>query len=190
MTSAPLALLDFFKALADETRLKIVGLLAQAPRTGDELAAILALSAATVSHHLARLHSAGLVAVEARQHHHVYSLRFDVLQATARELLARETLGEVAAGVDQDAYARQVLAHYLVRGRLKEIPSQLKKKEVIVRWLAGRFEPGRRYREKEVNALIAAAHPDFATLRRELISMKLLARTSGGIYWRRGAADE
>jgi len=54
-------LLNFFKALADANRLKIVGLLAQKPHTVEELAALLDIKPSTVSHHLARLSDAGLV---------------------------------------------------------------------------------------------------------------------------------
>lgn len=44
------------------------------------------------------------------------------------------------------------------------------------------FEPGRRYTEREVNLLIADFHDDFCTIRRDMISEKLLARDNG-IYW-------
>jgi Predicted transcriptional regulator len=56
-------LLAFFKALSDENRLKIVGLLAQRPYTVEKLADALGLSVSTTSHHLARLANAGLVTV-------------------------------------------------------------------------------------------------------------------------------
>lgn len=48
-------LLSFFKLLADEKRLQIVGLLARQACPVEEMAAITGLSSATVSHHLARL---------------------------------------------------------------------------------------------------------------------------------------
>ena len=51
--------------------------------------------------------------------------------------------------------------------RLKEIPASRKKREVILRWLAERFEVRRRYSEAEVNELLQRYHPDSATLRRE-----------------------
>jgi DNA-binding HxlR family transcriptional regulator len=184
MTTTSPELIDFFKALADETRLKIVGVLANEPRSVDELAAMLALSAPTISHHLGRLQAAGLVTARAEQHYHVYALRLDVLQRTARSLAATETLREAAAAVDVDAYARGVLHNFVERGRLKEIPSQLKKKQVVIRWLADLFEPGKRYTEKQVNDLLRARHEDFATLRRELINMRYLDRRDG-LYWRR-----
>ena len=51
----------FFKALADGTRLKIIGLLAQHAYSVEELAALLNLRPSTISHHLSRLAAAGLV---------------------------------------------------------------------------------------------------------------------------------
>ena len=48
-------ILNFVKALADANRLKIVGLLARRPYSGEELAALLDLKPSTVSHHLSKL---------------------------------------------------------------------------------------------------------------------------------------
>ncbi len=176
-------LLAFFKALADETRLKIVGLLAHQPRSVDELAASLELSAPTVSHHLGRLQEIGLVQAQAQQYYSVYSLQTDVLQAMARQVLSTEKLAEVAEGVDEDAFGKKVLKDYLEHGKLKTIPSQLKKRQVILRWLADKFEPGKEYPEKEVNTIIKQVHEDFATLRRELVDGKYMMRKNG-FYWR------
>lgn len=176
-------LLDFFKALANEARLKIIGLLAQQPRSVDELAAMLELSAPTVSHHLAQLQKARLVEARAQQYYNVYSLRKDVLEEMARDILSVERLSQVAETVDQDSFTNKVLKDYLVHGRLKTIPSQLKKKEVVIRWLAQKFEPAKKYPEKQVNTILKAYHDDFATLRRELVDMKLMVRKDG-VYWR------
>lgn len=54
------------KALADETRLRILTLLAERPRYGRELARELSLTPATISHHMARLRTAGLTRTEVR----------------------------------------------------------------------------------------------------------------------------
>ena len=177
-------LLAFFKALADESRLKIIGLLAHEPRSVDELAAMLGLSGPTVSHHLARLQATGLVEARAQQYYSVYSLRTDALHAMAKEILSTEKLSEVAGDVDQDAFAKKVMAVYVEvdpknrvdpsdridplnrNGSIKQIPTQLKKLEVIIRWLAKRFEPGRTYTEKEVNEILKQHHEDYALLRR------------------------
>jgi len=53
--------LQFFKALGDETRLRIVALLGERPRSVGDLAAALGLSEPTVSHHLKKLTECGLI---------------------------------------------------------------------------------------------------------------------------------
>ena len=178
------SLLMFFKALSDENRLKIAGLLAREPYSGEALAALLDLKPATVSHHLARLSEAGLVSAAMQGHSKLYRLRLDALHEMANQLLADETLPQVAEAVTSEAYDRKVLKDFLLPdGTLKEIPAQRKKLEVILRHLVERFEPGREYTEKEVNAIIGQIHADTASLRRELIGYKLMQR-AGGKYWR------
>jgi excisionase family DNA binding protein len=78
--------------------------------------------------------------------------------------------------------------HFFEGGRLKQIPGRRSKRAVVLRMLARSFEPGRRYSEKEVSETLAGFHPDFATLRRELIMAKLLQR-AGGEYWRASEAS-
>jgi len=179
-------LLTFFKALSDETRLKIAGLLARESYSGEALAAQLELKPATVSHHLARLAEAGLVTAAMHGHSKLYRLRLDALHHMANQLLADEALPQAAAELAGAAYDRKVLKDFLLPdGTLKEIPAQQKKLKVILRHLVEQFAPGREYSEKEVNAALARFHPDTASLRRSLISYKLMQR-GGGKYWRAG----
>ena len=51
---------QLFKALGHPARLLMLNLIQQKPRHGEELAAILNLKPATVSHHLSKLAEAGL----------------------------------------------------------------------------------------------------------------------------------
>ena len=178
-------LLAFFKAMSDANRLKIVGLLAQKEYNVEELAAIVDLRPSTVSHHLSRLAEVGLVSARSQSYYHVYRLETDALQAMAQRLLADETLPEVAYGVDLDAYDRKVIENYTTAGgRLHQIPSKYKKFEIILRYVAGSFEPGRRYTEKEVNQILGQYHEDTASLRRGLVEGGLLNREADGAsYW-------
>jgi predicted transcriptional regulator len=177
-------LLAFFKALGDATRLKIVGLLAQEPRTVEQLAALLSLQPSTVSHHLARLGDVGLVSAQAQSYYNVYRLEAGALEEMARRLLARETLPAVAADVDADAYDRKVLRDFSgLDGRLKQLPLQRKKFEAILRHVVKPFEPGVRYSEKRVNEILSQYHEDTAALRRGLVDTGLMARDHG-VYWR------
>lgn len=70
--------------------------------------------------------------------------------------------------------------------RLKKLSPKEKKKVVCLRRIAAEFEPGRRYTEKEVNAMLKAIFPeDYATLRRYLIEYRFLDRTRDcQAYWR------
>jgi len=45
------------------------------------------------------------------------------------------------------------------------------------------FEDGRRYPEAEINARLLERHEDPATLRREFIGYRMMAREAG-VYWR------
>lgn len=179
-------LLEFFKALGNESRLKIVALLADRDYTVRELAQRLDLREPTVSEHLAMLRKAGLVSVKPDGNHRIYSFSARHLIDMNRELLNREQLAALADVVSEGVANnddRQVLKNYLDGERLTTIPSVRKKLMVILHWLADQFEYDRRYTEKEVNAIINRHHEDHATLRRELIGYDLLRREKG-IYWR------
>ncbi len=176
-------LIEFFKALAEPKRLKIAGILAQAPHAVEELASLLGLSEATVSHHLSLLARAGLVRARAEGHYSIYELQKDRLESMAERLLAKETLPAVAADVDMRAYDHAVLRNFSgPDGRLKTLPAQRKKLEVVLRHASSLFQPGKRYTEKEVNKILARVHSDTASLRRGLIEIKLMQREAGQ-YW-------
>ena len=179
-------LLLFFKALADSNRLKIIGLLARQPHSVEELAALLDLKPSTISHHLSKLAEAGLVTARAEGYYSVYQLDQAALRATARNLFSAEQMTAATENVDLDAYDRKVLNDFsLPDGRLKEIPAQRKKLEILLRHVAQAFEPGMKYSEKQVNEILARFHSDTATLRRELVGCGLMEREGGGgDYWR------
>ncbi len=179
-------LVAFFKAMADSSRLKIVGLLAEKPYSVEELAALLKLKPSTVSHHLARLAEAELVTSRAESYYSVYQLDRKMLEQKSRSMFSQNELVAVAAEVDADAYDRKVIRDYSRRdGSLKTLPSQRKKFEAILRHVVKSFEKGKRYSEKRVNEILSHFHEDTATLRRELVGMRLMKREGGGgEYWR------
>ncbi|MDF1521817.1 MAG: metalloregulator ArsR/SmtB family transcription factor, partial [Trueperaceae bacterium] len=67
-------LLGFFKALANETRLRIVGILANREASVGDLADLLEVREPTVSHHLKQLVDVGLVRAEKRGRWTYYEL--------------------------------------------------------------------------------------------------------------------
>lgn len=191
-SDVPEEVLEIFKALADPSRLKIVGLLARKPAAVEELADNLGLGASTVSHHLSRLTKAGLTTATAEGYHNVYSLRLDALQAVARRILSREQVAAFAGEVDADAFDRKVLATFLgPDGRIRTFPVQQKKYRVLLRHVLRAFETGVRYTEGEVNEILLRFSDDTARLRRSFVELGMMRREGGGgAYWRVEGTDE
>src|SRR5512147_798852 len=186
MTNSSEELVNFFKALADANRLKIVGLLAEKPYSVEELAILLGLKPPTVSHHLARLAEAGLVQSHSESYYNVYKLDKKMLEDKSRSMFSQTELSTVAAEVDADAYDNKVVKDYTRRdGSLKTLPAQRKKLEAVLRYVVKSFEVGKRYSEKQVNEILSGYHEDTASLRRELVGYGLMQREGGGgEYWR------
>jgi hypothetical protein len=173
----------YLKVLANAARLRLLGLVATRERSVGELAEILDLKEPTISHHLSKLSASGLVRMRPEGTVHLYRLNEEGLKDLNRELFTTSRVAALAPREEEDAWEAKVLRTYVADERLTKIPDVRKKRDVVLRWLVKRFEVGRRYPEREVNAVIGAFHPDFATLRRELIGVRLMER-SDGMYWR------
>jgi DNA-binding transcriptional ArsR family regulator len=87
VTPPSLALVQELDAIADATRLTMLRLVAEQPRSTRELSALLGLSEAGVSKHLHRLADAGLVAGERRGYYVLYRLLPDRAVAASAALL-------------------------------------------------------------------------------------------------------
>ena len=175
-------LLAFFKAMANESRLRIVGLLAERERSVQELAELTQLKEPTVSHHLAALKAIGLVSVRPEGVTRWHALNLDALTGFNRSLLDGKDVAALASApltADDKVLSGFVAAD----GRLTLIPASRRKRTIVLKWLVEQFDETRRYREAEVNEIIQRRHWDSATLRRELIGHRMMAR-EGGVYWR------
>ena len=176
-------LLSFFKVLANENRLKLVGILSQTECSVEDLAARLQLKEPTVSHHLNKLKELKLVVMRAQGNTHFYQLNVDTLSNLNRSLLSPEQMSSWTQNIATDAWEEKVLKNYLNGNRLKEIPASRKKRLVVLRWLVEKFEPEKTYTEKEVNQILSEYCDDYATLRREFVGYQLMERDNG-IYQR------
>jgi len=184
MTETEIApLLRFFKALAHESRLRLLGFLAQRPRTVQELASLLGLTEPTTSHHLVLLREAGLVTLRVDGNLHWYDFQPSELAPLAKSVLSRQNVAHWAGEAREEKSDRLIQNYLESDGRLRLIPASRKKRYPVLAWLAGHFDLDRRYREAEVNQILQTRYWDSATLRRELIGYRMLAREKG-IYWR------
>lgn len=179
---------QLFKALGHPMRLLIMNLVLTKARHGEELAAILHLNPATVSHHLAKLTEAGLLEVRKDQYYQTYSLAQNVLQRTLDEVI-RLPQPDLRAQVKPDAYREKVLRVFFKHGRLRQIPSQHKKQRIVLEHIAQEFEPDRDYDEREINHILVEFNDDVAWLRRSLVEHKIMSRENG-IYRLNPVAEE
>ncbi len=184
----PEIMLQFCKAMADESRLKIIGLLCATERSVRELASMLNLKEPTVSHHLAVLKQLDLVKLRADGVFHWYRLNEEVLGKISRAVFSRDNIAKLAVSAETSGSERKVLDNFVDGERLREIPVSRKKRLVILKWLAGFFEPGISYAESRVNTILKLHHDDCATLRREMIGYGMLTREKG-IYRRRPQSE-
>ena len=176
------ATLAFLKALANEQRLRIVGLLTERRRSVQELAALIALKEPTVCHHLAVLNKVGLLEMTAEGNTHWYRLRAEQILALGRSVFGQERIN-IDPGMDEKRWDKRILENFIEDGQLKQIPASRKKRWVVLRWLADKFKTDEHYSEASVNKIIQKHHWDSATLRRELIGYRMLKRQKG-MYWR------
>lgn len=172
-----------FKCLADTSRLQILAGLMREPMYVELIAERLALSPSTVSFHLKKLEAADLVTAQKEQYYTVYALNQEALDRPLRELITPPSQEQDVEAQREAAYRQKVIDSFFEYGKLKTIPAQRKKKLIILEELSKRFEPGKRYPEREVNLIISEAHDDFCTLRRELIVERFMQRDHG-VYWR------
>jgi hypothetical protein len=87
--------------------------------------------------------------------------------------------------VETDGGRDRIVHRYLAGGRLRSRPRAGHRRRLVLEYVVQVFEPGRRYDERTVNALLRAFWPDVAALRRYLVDAQLLERDDGS-YWRIG----
>lgn len=170
---------------------RLVGLLAEPERRRVIAAMILGASSATdigeqtglelraVVDALERLVTAGLVESSADGDY--------VLLAQAFELAARTEAPPKpdTEFPDETEERRRVLDTSLRDGRLTRMPAKRSQRLILLDHLVQRFEPGERYTERQVNAMLATVDADTAALRRYLVDEAMLDR-GDGVYWRIG----
>jgi hypothetical protein len=164
--------------LADPARLKVVAALALGAKSLEDVARLSGLSLKDVALAARRLAGVGLV----HRDGHVLALHVERFGAAAR---AAAEAAPPPEPLSSDPAEDAVLSAFVRDGRLVSIPAQHSKRVVVLKHLVRVFEPGVRYPEREVNALLAVWHPDVAALRRYLVDEGLLTREAG-MYWRSG----
>ncbi len=172
---------EILGALADPERLQVAGMLAREAASPSELAEALGISPARLRKHLNRLTATGVVRLN--EDRRTYRLDPETLRWAAEQVGPPRGAGIALGAANEDEEA--VLRTFFRDGRLTEVPAKESKRRVVLERIAIEFEPGVRYDEKTVNAIVGRFFNDPAAIRRYLVDGGFLARERGE-YWRTG----
>ena len=100
--------LTLLKLLADETRLRIINILAEGDSYVELIATKLELTPATVCYHLKKMEAAGMVNCSRAQFYIIYSLNGDIFDRPLRDLLIT---GDKTVD-KEEAYEREVISTF------------------------------------------------------------------------------
>jgi len=173
------------KALADQSRLAIVKSLLERSQYVEEIAKRHALAPSTVSFHLRKLELAGLVSSHKEQYYVVIQANNALFDTTLREIVSALPGGRELQNGRMEEYKLKVLETFFRHGRLEKLPTQHKKRLIVLEQFAARFVPEQRYSEQEVTGLIMPLFDDYCTIRRLLVDEGMIRR-DGTAYWREG----
>ncbi|WP_163509342.1 DUF2087 domain-containing protein [Fodinicola acaciae] len=176
--SEPLTALSVIRLLAEPNRLRALSAVALGATRVTAVADAAGLTAKEASRAVGALVAGGLLSTVDGE--------LAVAAGALRQLAQDAT--EVSEADDfgaTDPAVVSALRTFIVNGRLVSMPAARAKRLAVLEHIALAFEPGVRYPEREVDAILRAWHDDHAALRRYLVDESLLAREAG-VYWRIG----
>ncbi len=168
--------LELFKSLGDTSRLRVFKALTEKSQYVEELSHRLNLAASTVSFHLKKLESAGLVYKTKEQYYITYHAKDDITNKSLKELVDFENPERYIQEQRVEKYRQKVLKVFFKKNRLLKLPVQRKKKLIVLNEFVRKFKPGIEYPEKEVNEIIKKSYDDYCTIRRLMIDEKIMKR--------------
>jgi len=164
--------------LAEPERLAAFAAVVLGAVTPSDVALRTGLPARDVVSALRRLEQGGLVSIVEGKLVAQVSVFKEALREYGSPAAADEPL-------DPDREKAAVLRIFVRDGQLLQIPVARSKRRIVLEHIAACFEPGVRYPERAVDAILRAWYADYASLRRYLIDEDLMTREQG-IYWRTG----
>ena len=153
-----------FKVLADESRLKIISILLVKDSYTEYLASKLNLTAATIAYHMDKLEKSGVVFSTRIQHYVIYSINREMMNRSVGEFIQ-----SIIKYDDSKGYEEKVIDSFFEYGKLKQLPTQIKKREIVIGYIAEKFEFDKIYSEKELTSIISEIFEDYCTVKRDLI---------------------
>jgi len=174
--------IEIMKSLADISRLRVLNALMDKPRYVEELAHRLNLAPSTVSFHLKKLETAGLVTQSKEQYYIIYKLNDELFDLTLRELADSDDIEKYMQEERIEKYRLKVLKTFFKKNKLVQLPVQRKKKMIVLDEFTKKFRAGKNYTEDNVNETIKQSYGDYCTIRRLLIEEGIMKRDKQ-VYW-------
>ncbi|MBN2604677.1 MAG: metalloregulator ArsR/SmtB family transcription factor [Bacilli bacterium] len=172
-----------FKVLSDKSRLKLINSLSKESSYVELLSEKLGLNPSTISFHLKKLEAIGLVSSKKEQYYVMYYLNKEVLDFQLLDLISSLNDDNPDEERREKIYYQTIISNFFEGTKLRSLPVQRKKRQVILKEIAKSFQKDVDYTEKEVNQIISEYHEDYCTIRRDFISEKIFERNNG-IYRR------
>lgn len=182
-------------ALADKECITLIGLMSDGQEYQiRQMAEMMQILPLTASEHMKTLHHTGLLHLRMEGPRYYYRLNENRI-ALLKEYIGRiDTFPTKAEKVESDnawideldcsPEDKKILYECTFNGHLLDTHMKQDKWLVVLRWLATKFDPDKRYTEKEVNTILSEVHGDYATMRRDLIDFGFMQRERGGAsYW-------
>jgi hypothetical protein len=164
--------------LAESDRLRVFAAVVLGARTPSAVESATGLPARVVEPAIRRLQQGGLLTVADGE--------LGATAETFKDAVRRHAApADPQPPLDPDRQRDLILRTFISDGRLTQIPAAQAKRSVVLEHIASAFEPGIRYSEREVDAILRAWHDDHAALRRYLVDADLLSRDNN-VYWRSG----
>lgn len=173
-------MVNFYKALGDKTRIRLLILLAaEEPLSGQQLAEKLGVTPPTISHHMNKLKEVSAIKEKREKNTIYYYVNEKDLKLFNESIL--KVMDRTKKGMDVMAKQKEdIIKNFLLPdGRLKTIPAQRKKRLMIFEHMLEGVTLGKKYTEQEINEYIKKYHEDYATIRREFINNHYMYRENG-----------
>ena len=164
--------------LAEEERLLVFSAVVLGAESPSAVAVATGLPAREVVRAIRRLEQGGIVSIVDGR---LVGTR-DVFKESVREHAPEPVPDEP---LDPDRAKASTLRTFVRDGRLVSMPAMRSKRKIVLEHIAACFEPGVKYPERAIDAVLRAWYEDYVSLRRYLIDEALMARENG-IYWRTG----
>jgi len=178
-----------FKCLSDKSRLQIVTMLMSEDLYTEIIAERLDLSASTVSFHMKKLEEAHLVSSKKDQYYTVYTLNKKMFSRRLADIVG-ENRDEAEIQKERDRqYRDKVIETFFEYGKLKQFPSQRKKRIICCEKMIESLEFDKIYEEKELNEILKNFNEDYCAARRYMLEDHLLSR-DGSKYMRLRQVEE